>query len=115
MAASQVLTATVTLTGTSNALNLGTLIRETAGITTNPLVRLLWLQPDGANAGPVYVGGPNVATTNGLYLEAAVSTVPPAPFKVSDGEMPAGVLDLGSIYVTGTNNEKLRVLWVPVN
>ena len=95
----------ITLTGATQRLS--TLLGAT------DVVRAITLQPGGANANPIYVGGPAVdGTTFGVRLEAAVATVPPAPWQLSE-LFGWGHLSLEDVYVRGTNTEKLHVLWLP--
>src|SRR5258706_9711876 len=99
----------LTLTGAAQQLHpaVGVLLQDD---------RALWLslQPDTANANPVYIG--NSATTTAansfVRLEAATATVPPAPWQISEtipGQSVTSVaLRLSDLYVFGTNGEKLH-------
>jgi hypothetical protein len=71
-------------------------------------VRQLWIQPGAANAGVVYVGGKDVASTNSIRLEIPDTSIPQAPF--SFGEYPQGDLSIADVYVVGTNTDTLRIL-----
>lgn len=73
-------------------------------------IRTISLQPNGGNTGPVYVGSTSSVSNSdyGVRLEAAVSTIPPAPFVL--GEFPTGWAGLAEVYVKGTNGEKLHLL-----
>lgn len=73
----------------------------------------VFLQPDGGNANPIFIGDDNtVSSTNyGMRLEKASAGVPPAPFTL--GPFEAGGVKLSQIWVIGTNTEKLRVVGVP--
>lgn len=74
-------------------------------------IRTISLQPGGANAAPIYVGdaitSPS-ASVYGVRLEAAVATIPPAPFVL--GEYAPGWCTLADFRVIGANTEKLHVL-----
>jgi hypothetical protein len=100
----------VTLTG--SAQNLATALGFG---TTDPragyVVGWLSLQADTANSDPIYVGtDTSVATTYGQRIEAPASTIPPAPTIVEDAKYLG--MHLNDFYVVGTNNEKLRVMWL---
>lgn len=103
----------VTLSGAAQQLStvLGVLL-------PNDSVIWLSLQPNGANANPVYVG--NSATTSStnyfVRLEAAAATIPPAPWQISEALPPTVTLAvrLSELYVNGTNAEKLHVGWISV-
>lgn len=73
-----------------------------------------WLQPDGGNGNPIYVGGSDAITSSsyGFRLEAAASTIPPAPFSFGELE-PGRNLKLSELYVLGTSDEKLHVAVIP--
>jgi hypothetical protein len=96
---------TLTLTGSAQALS---------SVLTNAALDLpfqsLHLQPDGANANPVYVGTSSSvsSSSHGVRLPAAAGGVPPAPYIFEfSGE---GRLRLSAFYVLGTNTEKLHIL-----
>lgn len=100
---------TVTLSG--SAQNLATVCwgSQTAPID-RPLV-MIELQPGGANAAEVYVGGTSGVTSSayGTRLEAADSGIPPAPWRVtSDGS--TAYLYLSDVWVIGDNAETLHVM-----
>jgi hypothetical protein len=100
--------ATLTLTGAAQCL--GDLL-PALGVE-RPLLQV-WLQPDGANVAPIFVGA-NADITSGDYglrLEAAETAIPPAPFSV--GEIHAISLYLSQMFVLGTADDVLHVLWVP--
>lgn len=72
----------------------------------------LHLQPDGANANPIYVGSSTsiTASSYGVRLPAASGGVPPAPYIFEHpGE---GRLRLSQLFVFGTNAEKLHILGI---
>jgi hypothetical protein len=71
------------------------------------LVNNLVLQPGGANAAPVYVGGHGAITSDDhlFSLPAGAAGVPPAPFM---WELAGRQVRPSDIYVLGTNTEKLR-------
>jgi hypothetical protein len=71
-------------------------------------VRWLSLQPDGANANPVFLGGPGLTTSDyGTRLPAASGGVPPAPHVIA--EFSDGSMAVQDFYVLGTSTEKLHV------
>ena len=92
--------AVLTLTGSAQLLS--------AAITPGSLVKQLILHAGGANAAPVYVGGPDgtlSSTVYGFRIEAATAGVPPAPTIIE-----AVNLNLSQVRVLGTNNETLHIL-----
>lgn len=98
---------TLTLNGSAQQLS---------SALANPALDLpfqsLHLQPDGANANPIYVGtsASVSSSSHGVRLPAGASGVPPAPYIFEfSGE---GRLRLSSFYVLGTNAEKLHILGV---
>ena len=106
--------ATITLSG--SAQNVGTYIRETLGKPLTPTVRMFSFQPDGANGNIIAVGGAGVTTTDyGVLLEAGVTGVPQAPWTPPESHLTTNSWSLDDWWVIGTNNQKLHVLWVPVN
>lgn len=67
------------------------------------------LQPNGANAGQVFVGDAAVTSSVfGVRLEAGAAGVPPAPFVL--GEFTTGWLKMADLWVKGSNTEKLHIL-----
>ena len=76
-------------------------------------LRRLDLQPRGTNAAPVYVGQDNTtsSTNYGVRLEAAVATIPPAPYPL--GDFNAGPLHFSDVWALGTTGDFLHVLGVP--
>lgn len=103
----------VTLTGTTNVLNLGTLVAAILPIAPSTTVLNLQIQPLGANAGIVYVGGRDTLTTTnyGMRLEIPVSTIPQAPYMVPGGDRSGPAINLDDVYLIGTNNDKVSVFW----
>lgn len=105
--------AVVTLTGTTNSLNLGTLIDALGVESADATCIILDLQPLGANAGIVYIGGRragSVTTSNyGARLEIPVTTIPQAPYRwFGDFRGPGMFSD---VLLTGTNNDKVSVFY----
>lgn len=102
---------TVTLTGTSNALNLATALG-----TQQPIAGWVSIQPDPANGGAVYLGGAGSATLStsvyGIRLEAPVGNVPSAPFLLERDA--SGLVKFSDWTVTGDNNDKIHVMLAPV-
>jgi len=75
-------------------------------------IRAISIQPGGANASPVYIGGAAVsATVYGVSLPASAAGVPPAPFLI-DG-LQGGAIQLGDFYVIGAVGEKVTLLIFP--
>lgn len=102
---------TLTLDGTVQRLSA---VLSNLEPNVNPYLRLLWLQPGGGNAGPIYVGSNADLTTSdyGFRLEAATGGVPPAPWSI--GELVnVSAVRLSDLYVKGTNTEKLQIFCVP--
>lgn len=96
----QVRHATLTLDGTQQLLS--------SALTPRSLPHQIALQPDGANANPIYLGGPDSAVTSsdyGFRLEAAVTGIPPAPYILE-----AITVNLAQLKVLGTVGEKLHIL-----
>lgn len=104
---------TLTLTGSAQPLSD---LLPNLDPNTNKYLRLVWLQPDAANANPIYVGSDAGLTSSlyGLRLEAPVSTIPPAPFSLGELLDPTGVR-LSDLYVLGTTGEKVHLLAVYYN
>ena len=74
----------------------------------------LSLQPAGANANVIYVGGANATVSSsdhGVRLEAGDSGVPPAPFIVSDQFSPP--IKLSGLRVLGTASQLLHIFCNP--
>ena len=87
-----------------------TLTASAQQITTDEIFcRQIFLQPDASNANPMYVGGENLTSSNGMRLEGYDSDgLPSAPFPFVSGvdnPMPAN-----RIYVLGTAADTVRVL-----
>lgn len=98
----------ITLSG--SAQNLATALSYG---TENPVAKypLGWIsiQADTANSNLAYIGtDSNVATTYVIRIEIPTSTVPDAPVIIEDAKG-LGLL-LNSLWVIGTNGQKLRVL-----
>lgn len=90
---------TLTLTGVAQVLPTS---------VTPGAVRWLSMQPDAANANPVYLGGTGVTAANyGTRIPAPVAGVPPPPHII--GEFQDGMVRLDAFYVIGTNTEKLHL------
>lgn len=98
---------TITLNGSAQALN--TACFGTSA--TDLQVLMLELQPDGANAHEIYIGGTSSvsSSTYGGRLEAADTGIPPAPWRASSDGMHA-LLFLSDFWIIGTSMEKLHVL-----
>jgi hypothetical protein len=75
-------------------------------------VRWMSLQPGGANANPVYLGGPGVSSTDyGTCLPAASGGIPPPPHVI--GEFYDGAIAVADFYVIGTASQKLHIHYLP--
>lgn len=96
---------------TSSAQNLATAL----GVSDSRCT-FFSLQPLGANAGIVYIGGVGdtltAATAYGWRLEIPVSTVPSAPFFRESNPI-TGFYNLAEWQIIGTDNDKLAVTWHP--
>lgn len=96
----QMLNFVVTLTTSAQALAYGS--------GKDYSCRQILLQPDAANANPMYVGGEGVTTSTGLRLEGYdADSRPPAPFPILFARDNPGALSM--VYVLGTAGEKVRV------
>jgi hypothetical protein len=97
------ITVTTSAQSLSNTTNLG----------ANRPVRFLSVQPGSANSGRLFFGGPGVTTTDfGFAMEIPVTSIPSAPMIITDAIAAPGLL-VGDLYVVGTNNDIVRVCWVP--
>lgn len=98
---------TVTAAAQSLATALG------LGNSENANVKYLSVQPFAANTGRLFFGGPAVsATVFGFAMEIPVSSIPSAPYIVTDAQESAGI-KVGDLHVIGTANDKIAVMWVP--
>lgn len=101
--------ATLTLTGAAQRL-ISAFPDVTPGGADDLSAIVLVLQPDGANAAAVFIGGEGVTTTDyGFRLAAAAAGVPPAPFV---GEFAGARTKLSRWYAIGANGEKLHIMLV---
>jgi len=93
----------VTFTGAAQSLAsiLGTGVLDASAYAVD-------IQADSANAAVFYVGGADVAATNGMRIPIPVSSVPSPPYRI--GDFNAKGLKLADIYVLGTTNQKAHVL-----
>lgn len=99
-----------TLTLTGSAQQLSSVLSDAA--RDNIPWQSLHIQPDAANANPVYVGTTSSvsSSSHGVRLPAASGGVPPAPYIFE--AVGQQQLRLSAIYVIGTNTEKLHILGV---
>lgn len=104
---------TLTLSGNAQRLSDALPAGQTApGSLADVAYLRLDLQPDGANADPIFIGGPQTpldATNHGLRLPAGSSGAPPAPYTFEGN----ATVKLSHIYVRGTAGQKLHVLGIP--
>ena len=101
---------TLTLTGVAQSLAAAFATPAAGGADDIPVQQIL-LQPDSANSNIIKVGDADVAST--LYafeLAKPVTSIPPAP--VSIGPLAASRIKPSTVYVLGTNNEKLHFLLI---
>lgn len=107
--------AVLTLSGAAQQLSSMLIPDLPAKALGQPGLVQLWLQPDGANANPVYIGGDDTvsASNYGIRLEAGATGVPPAPISLTTPQGHPKYLTLADIWVFGTNTQKLTVLWIP--
>jgi len=75
-------------------------------------ISALILQPRGANAAKIYIGGPTVSATDyALAVNPGSGGNPPAPIILSSPHSSLGMLS--SVYAFGTAGEILHVTVVP--
>jgi hypothetical protein len=103
---------TLALTGTAQRLS-DALVNKTPGGPDDVPYRMLHLQPGGANANPIAIGGSAAVTTTlyGLQLPAGSGGIAPAPlvFEFS-GE---GPVKLSHLWVVGGAGDSLHIFGVP--
>lgn len=92
-------------------------LQTALGLPDDQHVRYLSVQPYAGNAAVVYIGGPTLSgtlssTNYGCRLEIPVTSIPSAPFIVTDAQRGAGI-KLSDVWVVGTTNDKLSVMWSP--
>jgi hypothetical protein len=75
--------------------------------------RHLFLQPDGGNGNPIYLGGDATvsATNHAFRMEKGNAGVPPGPTQV--GPFDASGLKASDVWIFGTAGDKLHVGGVP--
>jgi len=86
--------------------------QQTPGGTADVAYLRLDLQPDGANANPIFLGGPQTpldATNHGVRLPAGSSGAPPPPYSFEGN----GTVKLSHLYAKGTAGEKLHIFGLP--
>lgn len=83
------------------------------GLTMEPKIRLLYLQADGANGNPVYIGTTATMTSTdcAFQIPAGNGGVPAAPILI--GPCNSTQLFLSNLYALGTAGQKLRLLVIP--
>lgn len=102
----------LTLNGSAQQLSAVFAGTPWAEAVNEPSLTFASLQPDTANTNIIKVGSDSaVATTYGFRLEAPAATIPPAPLQFEN--MKDQMLKLSDLWVIGTNNEKLRIFFVP--
>ena len=100
---------TLTLNGSAQRLS-SVLPDTTPGGPDDLSSAVIVLQPDGANANPVFVGGPGVTTSDfGFRMEPGAAGAPPAPYTFTPEHR---TMKLSSLYVIGTSTQKLHILQI---
>lgn len=95
------------LTLNGNAQNVSTALAAVLP-AQNPCVKTVFLQQADANTGVVFVGGSTVSGATDAFLWIALDSA------VSIGSSSdTGCVDISTIYVKGTNNEKLHISIIP--
>jgi len=71
----------------------------------NPVCAFIDLQADDGNSNAIYVGGDETVTaaSHGVRIPAPATGVPSPPYRIT------GLVTPSSVWVIGTNNEKLNV------
>ena len=68
------------------------------------------LQGDDGNSNPAFVGDSTVAATNGIRLHNSATV----PEKLTLGPHAANNINLADLYIAGTQNEKVNVLYTTI-
>ena len=91
-----------------------TLTATAAAITTEDYRCVaVYLQPGAANSNPMYVGGADLTTANGIRLEGYDSDgLPSAPFPmITTQQQP---IDASKVYVVGTAGQTVNVMLITI-
>lgn len=98
---------TVTLTGSVQRLS------DVIGLPDAPIVSISMIADD-SNTNPVYLGSTSTISSSdyGVILANPNGTTK-TPTLHQAGPWPSPSVRMSDIYVLGTNNEKLHVMWVP--
>ena len=78
-----------------------------ATATSTPCAYAL-IQADDGNSNPAFFGGSSVTSANGIRLHNS-ATVPERDYI---GPFPQNLFDLSELYIAGTQNEKVNILYV---
>lgn len=110
MAANRVIDYTLTLSGVAQPLSSVLANPAIGGPDDEPRVSL-FLQPDGGNGNPVFVGGSSAVSSTlfGVRLAIGAAGVPPDALKLEPAMSP---IRLSDIWVIGTAAQKLHILAV---
>lgn len=68
------------------------------------------LEGDDGNSNPAFVGDVTVASTNGIRLHNSATV----PGRIQLGPHAANNINLADIYIAGTQNEKVNVLYTTI-
>ncbi len=102
--------ATLTLDGSAQRLLAGWGVvgaGNPVGGVNDIAAEAIYIQPDGANANPIYLGGDAVsAADHGFSLPAGAAGVPPSPFKL---DAYTSRVKPSQLYVIGTAAQKVHI------
>lgn len=68
------------------------------------------IQADDGNSNPAFIGDVTVTTANGIRLHNSATV----PEEMTIGPQAAGSINLADLYVAGTNDEKVNVLYTKI-
>lgn len=103
-----------TLLLTGAAQRLSSVFADPANFAKEDLgLAQLFLQADGANANPIFIGDDSTVSTTvyGMRLEKGAAGVPPVPLTI--GPFDGSGVKVSNLWVFGTAGEKLRICGVP--
>lgn len=99
--------ATLTLSGAAQRLLAAWTADPAVGGVNDIAAEAIYIQPDGANANPIYLGGEGVSVADhGFSLPAGAAGVPPSPFKL---DAYTSRVKPSQMYVIGTAAQKVHI------